>query len=149
MLVSTALLRSRQAAVCWNPRYTFQHLAPFSFLLIVFLAYCPSTTCCILSTLFASYFSTNQTHMCSHDRAIFCSTEYPYGTPPLGATPSLMADRICVESSDCIMPIVLFVLSSQFQILFVWRECLGLQVLIVLTVLSFRFSRTVLQGKKN
>ena len=69
--------------------------------------------------------------------------------PSLGATPSLMADRICVESSDCIMPTVLVVLSSQFQNVFVWRECLGLQVLIVLTVLSFRFSRTVLQGKKN
>ena len=59
-----------------------------------------------------------------------------------------MADRICVESSDYIIPPVLLVLSSQFQILFVWRECLGLQVLIVLTVLSFRFSRTVLQGRK-
>jgi len=87
--------------------------------------------------------------VCSHDRAIFCSTEYAYGNPTLGATPSLMADRICVESSDNIIPTVLFVLSSPFQILFVWRECLGLQVLIVLTVLSFRFSRTVLQGKKN
>ena len=31
--------------------------------------------------------------------------------------------------------------------MFVWRECLGLQVLIVLTSLSFRFFRTVLQGR--
>ena len=109
--------------------------------------YDPSTICFVLLTLFASYLSTNQTHVCSHDRAIFCSTEYAYDNPTLGATPSLMADRICVESSDYIIPTVLFVLSSQFQFLFVWRECLGLQVLIVLTFLSFRFSRTVLQGR--
>ena len=40
-----------------------------------------------------------------------------------------------------------FELSSQFQFLFVCRECLGLKVLIVLTFLSFRFFRTVLQGR--
>ena len=44
-------------------------------------------------------------------------------------------------------PTIIFELSSQFQCLFVCRECLGLQVLIVLTFLSFRFSRTVLQGR--
>ena len=59
-----------------------------------------------------------------------------------------MADSLCFESSDYMIPNIIFVISSQFQVLFVWRECLGLQVLIVLTVLSFRFSRTVLQGRK-
>ena len=41
---------------------------------------------------------------------------------------------------------IIFELSSPFQVLFVCRECLGLHVLIVLAFLSFRFSRTVLQG---
>ena len=59
-----------------------------------------------------------------------------------------MADRICVESSDYIIPTVLFVLSSQFQLLFVWRECLGIQVLIVLTAFSFRFSHAVPQSRR-
>ena len=108
------------------------------------------TSCCILLTLFASYLSTNQSHVCFHDRAIFCSTKYASGNPTLGAMPSPMADQICVESSDSNFPHVflnIFELSSQFQFLFVCRECLGLQVLIVLTFLSFRFSRTVLQGR--
>ena len=105
------------------------------------------TSCCILLSLFASYLSTNQSHLCFHDRAIFCSTTYAYGNPTLGAMPSPMADQICVESSDSNFPQIIFELSSQFQFLFVWRECLGLQVLIVLTFLSFRFSRTVLQGR--
>ena len=105
------------------------------------------TSCCILLTLFASYLSTNQSHLCFHDRAIFCSTKYASGNPTLGAMPSPMADQICVESSDSNFPQIIFELSSQFQFLFVWRECLGRQVLIVLKFLSFRFSRTVLQGR--
>ena len=62
------------------------------------------TSCCILLTLFASYLSTNQSHMCFHDRAIFCSTKYASGNPTLGAMPSPMADHICVESSDSNYP---------------------------------------------
>ena len=47
----------------------------------------------------------------------------------------------CVESSDSNFPQLFlnYQVNSNF--------CLGLQVLIVLTFLSFRFSRTVLQGR--
>ena len=62
------------------------------------------TSCCILLTLFASYLSTNQSHVCFHDRAIFCSTKYASGNPTLGAMPSPMADHICVESSASNFP---------------------------------------------
>ena len=87
-------------------------------------------------------------NVCFRDRAVFCPTELAYGNPTLGATPSLMADRFCVVSPVYIILTVIFEISSQFQILFVWRECPGHQVLIVLMVLSFRFSRTVLQSRK-
>ena len=62
------------------------------------------TSCCILLTLFASYLSTNQSHVCFHDRAIFCSTKCASGNPTLGAMPSPMADHICVESSTSNFP---------------------------------------------
>ena len=62
------------------------------------------TSCCILLALFASYLSTNQSHMCFHDRAIFGSTKYASGNPALGAMPPPMADQICVESSDSNFP---------------------------------------------
>ena len=98
------------------------------------------TSCCILLTLFASYLSTNQSHVCFHDRAIFCSTNYASDNPTLGAMPSLMADHIGVESSDYHFPQLYLNYQVDSNFCFVWRECLGLQVLIVLTVLSFRFS---------
>ena len=72
------------------------------------------TTCCILLTLFVSHLSSNQMHVCFRDRAIFCSIELAYGNPPHGATPSLMANRLYVESSDNMFLTVIFDFSVHF-----------------------------------
>ena len=105
------------------------------------------TSCCILLTLFASYLSTNQSHVCFHGSGNFLFNQisfwqsYTWSNAVTDGRPNLC--RIFRFQFTTII----FELSSQFQFLFVCRECLGLQVLIVLTFLSFRFSRTVLQGR--
>ena len=93
------------------------------------------------------YLSTNQSHVCFHDRAIFLFNQIRFWQSYIWSNAATDGRPNLCRIFRFQFPTIIFELSSQFQFLFVCRECLGLQVLIVLTFLSFRFSRTVPQGR--